>query len=328
MTRPRSELVSLEATPYYHCISRCVRRAFLCGKDHYSGRNFDHRKGWLVERLALLASIFAIDIAAYAVMSNHFHLVLHIDRRRALSWSDGEVLQRWTRLYKGPPLVQRHLAGQSLNAAEQKLLTLQVKAIREKLANISKFMAALNEYMARKANIEDGCTGRFWEGRFKSQALLDNAGLLSCMTYVDLNPVRAGIAEELEGSDFTSIQDRIRQVQASRDLPPTHVESAPPAVRPTLMAFSTVEKVELPGAILPISFKDYLELADWTGRAVRNDKTGRITGNRPRILDKLQLTDAQWHFLALQLQKKSTLMLSGLDALAQVERRSVKHLVA
>jgi hypothetical protein len=105
MTRPRSQLVSLEATPFYHCVSRCVRRAFLCGKDRYSGKCFEHRKLWLLERLALLTSMFAIDIAAYAVMSNHFHLVLHVDRARALAWSDDEVLQRWTRLYKGPPLV-------------------------------------------------------------------------------------------------------------------------------------------------------------------------------------------------------------------------------
>src|SRR5690606_15248129 len=115
-----------------------------------------------------------------------------------LSWSDDEVLRRWTRLYKGPPLVQRQLAGHALNPAELDLLAAQTKAIRDKLSSLSKFMAALNEYMARKANIEDGCTGRFWEGRFKSQALLDTTGLLSCMAYVDLNPVRAGIAKSLE----------------------------------------------------------------------------------------------------------------------------------
>lgn len=78
MTQPRSAIVSLEATPYYHCIARCVRRAFLCGDDHYSGKNFDHRKPWFTERLKLLAQVFSIDIAAYAIMSNHYHLVLHV----------------------------------------------------------------------------------------------------------------------------------------------------------------------------------------------------------------------------------------------------------
>src|SRR5690606_8839241 len=123
------------------------------------------------------------------------------------------------------------------------LLAAQTRAIRDKLASLSKFMAALNEYMARKANIEDGCTGRFWEGRFKSQALLDTAGLLSCMAYVDLNPVRAGISESLEDSDFTSIQDRIRQVQGCTGPAPAHgPESASPCTKPTLMAFAEVEK--------------------------------------------------------------------------------------
>ena len=71
MTRPRSSQISLADTPYYHCIARCARRAFLFGDDHYTGKNFEHRRQWLLQRIRLQASAFAVDICAYAIMHNH-----------------------------------------------------------------------------------------------------------------------------------------------------------------------------------------------------------------------------------------------------------------
>ena len=105
MAQARRSLIDLDSTPYYHCISRCVRRAFLAGFDKYSGQNFEHRRAWLVERFKRLSQVFAIDIAAYAVMSNHYHLVLRVDRDRALNWSKDEVIERWYQLYHGTILV-------------------------------------------------------------------------------------------------------------------------------------------------------------------------------------------------------------------------------
>ena len=104
MTRPRASLVSVADTPYYRCSGRCVRRAFLCGDDPLTGRTFDHRKTWIVERLKLLAEVFAIDLCAYAVMSNHYPLVVRLDPDRIQNWTDLEVAERWTRLFSGPRL--------------------------------------------------------------------------------------------------------------------------------------------------------------------------------------------------------------------------------
>jgi len=206
----RKNLISLQDTPYYHCIARCVRRAWLWGHDEYAGRDYSHRKQWVIERLEQLCSIFPIEVCAYAVMSNHYHLVLHVDSARARQWSREEIIERWTVLFRAPNLVKRWQSGEALEA-ERKMAEAIIDGWRSRLCDISWFMRCLNEHLAHRANIEDRCTGRFWEGRFKSQALLDEAGLLTAMAYVDLNPIRAGIASTPEDSEFTLIYDRIRE---------------------------------------------------------------------------------------------------------------------
>ena len=106
MARARKELISLTDTRYYHCIARCVRRAFLCGRDEFSGKDYEHRRQWIVDRLFELAEIFAIDVVAYAVLSNHYHTILQVSAEQAAEWSMDEVIERWTRLFSGHPLVQ------------------------------------------------------------------------------------------------------------------------------------------------------------------------------------------------------------------------------
>ncbi|KZN50366.1 hypothetical protein N474_24485, partial [Pseudoalteromonas luteoviolacea CPMOR-2] len=180
----RSRQVSLVDTKYYHCISRCVRRAFLCGEDKATGKSYEHRRGWVEEKLLQLAKVFCIDVCAYAVMSNHTHIVLYVDDKKAKRLTDKAIIIRWHKQFKGTWLTHKFINGEPLTNSERCLLSELIDKYRTRLADISWFMRTLNEDIARKANREDGCTGRFWEGRFKSQALLDEAALAACLAYV------------------------------------------------------------------------------------------------------------------------------------------------
>jgi REP element-mobilizing transposase RayT len=280
MTQKRASLISLSDTPYYHCVSRCVRRSFLCGVDTYSGQSYEHRRAWVEDRLLHLSTVFAIDVCAYAVMSNHVHVVVHVDVDKALGWSDKQTLALWHTLYKGTLLTQKFMRNESLTASEHISLQDTIKIYRLRLHNISWFMRNLNEYIARQANKEDNCTGRFWEGRFKSQALLDEAAVLACMAYVDLNPIRAKMASTPEQSDHTSIQKRTKAVKQK-----THQSHS-------LMPFVGNPRENMPNGIA-YSLKDYCELVDTTGRCIRDDKAGHIDNTQSTILQRLGLDSAQ-----------------------------------
>ncbi len=313
MTQPRYNLISLPDTPYYHCINRCVRRAFLCGEDRHSGQSYEHRKQWIVDRIKALSSLFAIDVCAYAVLANHYHIVLHVDRTRALEWDDAEVVERWKQLFHGVLLVDRYMDGQCGTDAETDRAREIIGQWRGRLSDISWYMRCLNEHIARQANQEDGSKGRFWEGRFKSQALLEERALLACMAYVDLNPIRAGLTETLEGSDHTSIQERIRGYVQGRDhrsetggTSTTILESVPDMTGTQAQpdsgeaAVPAAPLVEFTGTVgetesgLPFHFSDYMELVDWTGRAVRADKRGFIPADVPPILNCMGWEAGSW----------------------------------
>ena len=280
MTTARHLLVDPDTPGYYHCISRCVRRAWLCGVDPYDGKSYEHRRAWVELRLLELAEIFAVGVYAYAVMSNHVHVVLRIDPTAAGTWSDEEVALRWVRLF--PATVDGETDAAACRQKEQTLLgnTDRLSACRQRLGSLAWFMKALNEPIARRANREDACTGRFWEGRYKCQALLDEAAVLTCMSYVDLNPIRAGIAENLETSIHTSALQRIETLRAN----PTQAKWPLASINSATAS-----------AILPISIEAYLELTDWTARLSRGDKRGRIDASEPPILRKLGLSEQQWH---------------------------------
>lgn len=136
MPRPRSQLISLSDTPYYHCVSRCVRRAFLCGKDDYSGQCFEHRREWLEEQLLLVADVFAIKICAYAIMSNHYHVVLNVRTDLAQSWTPKEVAERWHKLFCGTAMSTKFLKGVELSKVENLALKPLILLWRERLTDI------------------------------------------------------------------------------------------------------------------------------------------------------------------------------------------------
>ena len=280
MATPRKQQISLQDTPYYHCVSRCVRRAFLCGEDTLTEQSYEHRRGWIEATLLSLTDIFAIEVCAYAVMSNHYHAVLYIDEEKAKHWSMQEVLERWHKLYKGTLLTQQYCRGDKLSQALQATVVATAETYRKRLMKISWFIGYLNEKIARAANHEDNCTGRFWEGRFKSQALLDEAALAACMAYVDLNPIRAGIATTPEDSVHTSVQQRIDAAKQEKQ----------PA---SLLPFVGNPRKSLPKG-LPFELLDYLQLIELTGRCIREDKTGYITANTPSLLIRLNICPENW----------------------------------
>ncbi|MCS3457494.1 REP element-mobilizing transposase RayT [Aeromonas sp. BIGb0405] len=297
MTIARSRQISLQDTPYYHVVSRCLRRAFLCGEDVYSGQSYEHRRQWVVDRLGQLSRLFAIGICAYAVMSNHYHLVLKVGSVQAQGWSEREVAERWAGLFQWPLLVRRWYQGGVLIEPELAVVQELIEEWRGRLYSISWLVHLLNEGLARQANQEGSCKGHFWEGRFKSQALLTESALLACMAYVELNPIRAKLADRPEESDYTSISQRLGRAQATELLLLFAQKNGPNA--------------------LPYIFADYLTLVDWTGRAIRNDKQGHIPESLSPILARLQLDRDDW------LKQVGLFKRSGIRAIGQRGSRTL-----
>ena len=211
MTLPRSKLVDVSVSRWYHCISRCVRRARLLGE----GEQVGERKAWIERRLEELNSIFAVSVGGFAVLDNHLHVLLRIDPDEATGWSDAEVVERWFRLYppRGtdrkplPPAKRKELVEDRLKDPKWLAET------RERLSSLGWFMKSLKEPLARMVNKAENCTGAFFEGRFKSIAVLDEEALLSVCAYIDLNPVAAGIAKTPEESEYTSVKARVDHVR-------------------------------------------------------------------------------------------------------------------
>ncbi|MBN1567857.1 MAG: transposase [Acidobacteria bacterium] len=320
MTLPRSQYVQDGQEGVYHCFNRCVRRAFLYGYDPVTQRDFSHRKAWIVERLRYLADIFAIEVCAYAILINHFHSILRTRPDIVATWSDHEVATRWLTLF---PRRDKHNPN-ALPPPEQQISALtacpeRIAELRRRLCSLSWFMACLDEFIARKANKEDGVKGRFWESRFKCQALLDEAAIAACMVYVDLNPIRAGIAFTPEESDFTSIQERIRAWHRETMLPGSipGKSSQSNQVASSSGELQNQENAEVYSndnpvpcnsscwlcpiqsdskrrGILQMTAAQYFDLVDLSGRMLREGKRGAIDPGLAPILWRIGANPQAW----------------------------------
>ena len=307
-----------------HVISRCVRQAWLCGKDKATGRDYGHRRGWVKDRIQQLAGVFAVEVCAYAVMSNHSHMVLWCRPAVAATWSPEEVARRWLMVF-GPrrrAWTEQEIAG---FAKDDK----QIAEWRVRLSSVSWFMRCLNEYIARQANKEDGCKGRFWEGRFRSQLLADDGAVLACMAYVDLNPVRAKMAGSLEESEFTSAKVRITGKRGRAKVKKTEdsetqdrrgeeggsegqagvggsgargkmpVEQSGEIARAREEAeadawLCPMGEGSCRQTVLDMSLDGYLAMVEWTGQAIRADKRGALPEGTRTILEQMELDVDAW----------------------------------
>lgn len=309
----RADLVDPAEVAVFHCVNRCVRRCFLCGSDPVTGKDYEHRKTWLEARLKFLAGAFGIDVLGFAILSNHFHLILRSRPDVVARWSDAEVAIRWLQLCPlrksddGQPAEPTDRERDAICNDAQRVLKL-----RRRLSDISWLMRMATEPVARRANREDEATGRFWQGRFRAVKLCDEAAVLACAAYVDLNPIRAGIAATLEGSDHTSVQCRIAASNQPPDsashrddwLAPLTLDeraAASVSVRPSCSGLRASDL-----GFLPMSLSDYLELLDWTCQQARrneqdpNEHCRAKDISQPPILVRLGIASAAWLCLAMQ----------------------------
>ena len=318
--KSRGEVVDPNEIQVFHVLNRTVRRCWLFGRDPVTGINYDHRKAWIEERLRHFAALFGIDLLAFAILSNHYHLMLRSRPDVVATWDDTEVARRWLMICPhrkqkdGTPCEPTAKELDAIRNCGQKLAE-----IRLRLSDISWWMRLLDQRIARRCNDEDQATGRFFEDRFKAIPLIDDQAITACAVYIDLNLIRACIAETVELSDHTSGQLRARAWRAKLRVSASELDQTPsrastnkttPSVDSVDAFLSPVGVSEIsdqPGPMgsptgkrcsdkgfLQMSDQAYLELLDWTARQTAPGKAGPTGVEPPPILVRLGLPPAVW----------------------------------
>lgn len=310
----RAEVFAADEVAIVHVVNRVTRRCFLLGDDPVTGKNYDHRKIWIDEQLVQQARHFGIDLLCQAILSNHIHLVLRSRPDVVTEWDDSEVARRWLMLCPlrrdkdRQPEVPNEFELNSIRNDKDKLAT-----IRGRLSDISWWMRLLSQNIGQRANKEDREVGKFWQARFRAVRLLDDTAVLACAAYVDLNPIRAAMAETIEGSDFTSAQKRevdlkakhgsskskpasgrgsaSGRAQSSRHLAPVDLKSRSGPIGPCV----NKQGVRCSNkGFLPMSTADYLGLLDWTARQTRPGKCGSTPKHVASLFERLGITTTVW----------------------------------
>jgi hypothetical protein len=310
MTIARSQLVDVSLSRWYHCVSRCVRRAGLLGVQIPNGIN---RKVWIENRLRQLADIFAIAVGGFAVLDNHLHLLLRIDDQVAQEWSDEEVVRRWLKLYP-PRGTNRKPLEVTDELVQAKLADSPwVSKIRQRLSSLGWFHKCLKEPLARMVNQEEDCTGALFEGRYKSIAILDRESLLSAGVYIDLNETAAGLAATPEASEHTSIKERIDHVQGQGRIADLRTalqgsiagSRAAAGLEDALWLVPIEDRRGLDsnreGMLAGFTLGNYLMLVEHTGRLVREGKAS-ISADLADIFERLGTSADVWQERLMKLQ--------------------------
>jgi len=269
MTIARKHLIDRENGGYHHIVTRCVRRAWICGVDPLTKRDFSHRKGWIEARMLSLSDAFAIKVYGYAVMSNHYHIALKVEPKRVAEYSDEEVARRWLIAYPPKTASQKDCKIAAILEDPER-----IKVLRQRLGDLSWYMKCLNNHIARRANIEDDCTGKFWESRFHSSRPMKSLeALYACMAYIDLNPLSAGAADgPAEKGDHTSLSHRMKEARQNE-------EKMTSGMSPMGICPDTGRIRSNLSEALPLTLENYLSHIEWLAECSKS-KSKRVPAHQ------------------------------------------------
>ncbi|MFL2870678.1 MAG: transposase [Pirellulaceae bacterium] len=295
---PRCKIIKQDRVGVYHVTTRCVQQMFLLGMDYLTGNDYGHRKSWIITWLKSLADVFLVDVCAFSILDNHVHLILRNRPDQLEELSDQDVANRLARLYSGerrlielpeiadPDVVKKYLNNRRL-----------IKKKRGDLTDISVFMKVWEEAISRRANKEMKKTGHFWQGRFSSQVLEDDAAILACCAYVDLNPFRAGIVHLPELSEFTSL--RIRLQESISRLGENYASPVCEVGMPDVKWLAPIFKDENESSTrsksaLNVSTSEYFQLLDEYSRKPHRGKETGIDPKSKSILERVGICPNMW----------------------------------